>query len=128
MASRREKHGFYRIRSPSIKTQRDKRKLLVVSYLISLGINPETKSQVRATKNQIMNKAFQLRKQEPGDFKQLMNELVAMDWIDSQTRDDGYEWYTFTENGKNALNEAKRLVEENHPLAALEIFEDVEDF
>ncbi len=121
MASHREKHGKSEIKSPAVRTQKDKRKLIVVSYLITL----EGK---RATRNQIQNKAIKVRKQEPGDFKQLMNELVAMSWVHSETRDDGYEWYTFTEGGREALNEAKKLSRENHPLAALEIFEDILDF
>lgn len=121
MVSRREKSRTGEYRSPTIKTQKDKRKLTVVSYLISLG-------EKRATRNQISTKAFKLRKQEPGDFKQLMNELCIMDWVNSETREDGYEWYTLTENGRGALNEAKKLARENHPLAALEIFEDILDF
>ena len=57
-----------------------------------------------------------------------MNELCSMMWIDSETREDGYEWYTHTEHGRVALNEAKKMSRENHPLAALEIFEDVLDY
>ena len=121
MASHREKHGKSGVKSLAVRTQKDKRKLIVVSYLISL----EGK---RATRNQILTKGFALKKQEPGDFKQLMNELVAMKWVDTETREDNYEWYMFTENGRNALNEAKKLSRENHPLAALEIFEDILDF
>ena len=68
MVSRREKRRRGEGKSPAIRTQKDKRKLIVVSYLISLG-------ESRATRNQILTKAFQLRKQEPGDFKELMNEL-----------------------------------------------------
>jgi hypothetical protein len=118
MVSRREKSRTDENKSPTIRTQKDKRKLIVVSYLISLG-------EKRANRNIISNKAFKLRKQEPGDFKQLMNELVAMKWIDSETREDGIEWYRHTENGRDALNEAKKIARENHPLAALEIFEDI---
>lgn len=121
MGSHREKHRIGEAKSPAVRTQKDKRKLIVISYLISL----EGK---RATKNQISNKAFKMKKQEPGDFKQLMNELVAMKWVDSETRDDDYEWYTNTEDGRDALNEAKKLARENHPLAALEIFEDILDY
>lgn len=121
MVSRREKSRTSENKSPTIKTQKDKRKLNVVSYLISLD-------KKRATRNQISTKALKLRKQEPGDFKQLMNELVTMNWVDSETREDGYEWYTHTENGRDALNEAKRLSREKHPLAELEIFDDILDF
>ena len=120
MVSRREKSRTGENKSPTIKTQKDKRKLIVVSYLISLG-------EKRANRHQITNK-IKLRKQEPGDFKQLMNELVVMNWIDSETREDDIDWYTYTENGRDALNEAKKLARENHPLAALEIFEDILDF
>jgi len=121
MASHREKHGKSEVKSPAVRTQKDKRKLIVVSYLISLDGN-------RATRNHILNKGFHKKKQEPGDFKQLMSELVAMKWVDAETREDNYDWYTFTENGRTALNEAKKLSRENHPLAALEIFEDILDF
>jgi len=121
MVSRREKSRTSENKSPTIKTQKDKRKLIVVSYLISLG-------EKRATRNSISKKALKLKGQEPGDFKQLMSELVTMGWVDSETREDDYDWYTFTENGRNALNEAKKLSRENHPLAALEIFEDILDF
>ena len=38
-----------------------------------------------------------------------MNELVVMKWVHSETREDGYDWYTFTENGRDALNEAKKI-------------------
>ena len=118
MVSRREKRRAGEGKSHTVRTQKDKRKLIVVSYLFSLNGN-------RSTRNQILTKAFHLRKQEPGDFKQLMNELIAMEWVQSETREDGYEWYTFTEYGRQALNEAKKLARENHPLSSLEIFEDI---
>ena len=121
MVSRREKNTFRGNRRHAVNTPRDKRKLIVVSYLISLGGK-------KANRNSILNNAFKLNKQEPADFKDLMNELVSMKWIDSETREDTYEWYTHTENGRDALNEAKKIARENHPLAGLDIFEDVLDY
>ena len=56
-----------------------------------------------------------------------MNELVAMEWVDVETREDDNDWYTFTEDGRTALNEAKKLSRENHPLAALGCFDDILD-
>jgi len=104
MPSFKNKHKVGRS-SRSVNTPKDQRKLLVVAHLISL----EGK---RATKNGIREKGFVGRsKQEPGDFSQLMNELIAMKWVDSETREDSYEWYTFTENGRMALNEAKNYLE-----------------
>jgi len=121
MPSFEPKHKV-RKKTDNARTPKDQRKLLVVSYLISL----EGK---RSTRHGIREKGFAGRsKQEPGDFKQLMNELIAMKWVDSETREDENEWYTFTENGRTALNEAKKLSRENHPLAALDSFEDILDF
>ena len=103
------------------RASKDERKLVVIAYLISI----EGK---RATKGGIRDKGFAGRgKQEPGDFKKLMNELVAMEWVDVETREDDHDWYTFTEDGRMALNEAKKLSRENHPLAALGCFDDILD-
>ena len=122
MPTFKQKNKVGKKREFTTRTSKDQRKLLVVSYLISL----EGK---RSTRHGIREKGFAGRsKQEPGDFKQLMNELMAMKWVDSETREDENEWYTFTENGRTALNEAKKLSRENHPLAALDIFEDILDF
>ncbi len=110
-----------RKKADNTRIPKDKRKLIVVSYLISL----EGK---RSTRHGIRDKGFVGKtKQEPGDFKTLMNELVAMGWVDVETREDGNDWYTFTEDGRTALNEAKKLSRENHPLAALGCFDDILD-
>jgi len=99
---------------------KDKKKLRIIAYLVSLD--------KRATENKIREKA-PIPKQEPTDFKKLLRELLAMKWVEGfePTREDGYEEYTFTEKGRDALNEAKRIVrEDNNPLADLEAFEDIQ--
>ncbi len=101
---------------------KDKKKLRIVAYLVSLG-------DKRATENKIREKS-RIPKQEPSNFKDLLSGLVAMKWVRryEATREDGYEEYTFTEKGRDALNEAKTIVREDLPLAELEAFEDILEF
>lgn len=103
------------------KQQKDRKKLKIISYLLS--IQPS-----HATRYNIMRKA-KLPSQEPEEFKQLMNELVFMKWVELQepTREGGFEEYFISECGKEALNEAKRLVREKHPLSELSVFDDMLD-
>ena len=101
---------------------REKKKLRIVAYLISLG-------DMRATETRIREKS-KIPKQEPTDFNKLLSELLAMKWVKGfePTREGGYTEYTVTERGRDALNEAKRIAREDHPLADLVIFEDILEF
>ena len=92
-----------------------------MSYLIKLG------NDHRANKNQIGTYA-QETTQQRGDFEVILREMVAMGWIEFEEREDSYKWYTFTQKGMDALTEAKRLVNENHPLAELDTFQDIFEF
>jgi len=100
---------------------KEKKKLLVVSYLMKLG------KDRRANKNQIAQSA-QENSQQRGDYGKILSEMVAMDWIEYEEREDNLKWYTTTQNGRDALEKAKKLVNDKHPLAELEIFQDLLDF
>jgi len=126
----REKHEHLPSEKKKSSLRDDKRKLLIISYLIS-------RNGARVTTQKIVNNAikilddtpqgYRILKQEQPKIKKIMSELVAMEWAEAEQREDGYEWYTFTEKGRDALNKAKELVHDNHPLASLEAFEDIVD-
>jgi len=103
-----------------ITHSKDKRKLIVANYLIS--IHPK-----KVSRNYIANHA-KLRAQNDDEFKPIMNEMFAMKWVTKEELSDAaipYDIYGITEEGRDAVNEAKKLVSENHPLANLEVFEDM---
>jgi predicted transcriptional regulator len=101
---------------------KDKKKLAVVAYLVSI-------SPKGATKNKIATKA-RIRSQEGSEFDNFMNELVIIGWVIRKESESvgGYDNFFVTEKGRDALNKAKELVREGHPLVELEIFQDILDF
>ena len=101
---------------------KDKKKLAVAAYLIS--IYPKG-----ATKNGIMTKA-KIRSQEGTDFDRFMNDLLIMKWVEKKESESvgGYDSFHATQEGIDALNKAKELAREDHPLAKLETFQDILDF
>lgn len=102
---------------------KDKSKLHVADYLIS--IYPK-----KVTRSNIMNHA-KIRKQNDTEFKKFMREMVIMKWAEvvEHTKPDGTanEYYGIIEEGRDAVNEAKKIVREDSPLAKLEVFEDMLD-
>ena len=115
-----------RLRKPHaekrVQYSRDKKKMAVTAYLVS--IFPKG-----ATKNKISTKS-KIRSQEGTEFDNFMNGLVLSGWVDKKESEsvDGYDNFFVTEKGREALNKAKELAREEHPLAALEVFEDIQDF
>ena len=105
-----------------IQFTKDKKKLAVTAYLISI-------SPKGATKNKIATKA-KIRSQEGKDFDNLMNGLVQMGWAlkKESESEGGHDNFFVTEKGRDALNKAKELAREEHPIAELEAFEDILDF
>ncbi len=106
-----------------ITQSKDKKKLIVVNYLIS--IHPK-----KASRNNIAKHA-KLRAQNDDEFKIIMNDMFAMKWVTKEELSDAaipYDIYGITEEGRDAVNEAKKFVRENLPLASLEVFEDMLDF
>lgn len=105
-----------------IQYSKDKKKLAVIAYLIS--ITPKG-----ATKNKIATKA-KIRSQEGGDFDDFMSGLVKIGWALKKESESvgGYDNFFVTEKGRDALNKAKELAREEHPLVKLEAFEDILDF
>jgi len=105
-----------------VQYTKDKKKLAVTAYLVS--IFPKG-----ATKNKISTKS-KIRSQEGTDFDNFMIDLVRIGWADKKESEsvDGYDNFFVTEKGREALNKAKELAREEHPLALLEALEDVQDF
>ena len=102
-----------------INLPRDNTKLKIVNYLY-------TKSQ-GARRYEIQHKAG-IRKQEPGEFKKFLAEMIESDWIKEVKLDisGGMEIYQITDNGKNAVDKAKELLRSNHPLTKLHAFSDID--
>ena len=113
----RKTHSERRIQYPS-----DKKKLAVTAYLIS--ILPKG-----ATSHMISTKA-KIRSQDGTDFREFLNGLARIGWVKKKESDTvgGYDTFFATEEGRDALNKAKELSREEHPLGALEAFEDIQDF
>ena len=105
-----------------IQYSKDKKKLAVTAYLVSI-------SPKGATKNNIATKS-KIRSQEGTDFDIFMGELVLMGWVIKKESESigGYDNYFVTEKGLLALNKAKELAREENPLIDLEAFQDVLDF
>ena len=96
--------------------------MAVTAYLVS--IFPKG-----ATKNKISTKS-KIRSQEGTEFNEFMNGLERIGWVIKKESDsvDGNDNFFVTEKGRDALNKAKELAREEHPLAGLEAFEDIQDF
>jgi len=113
----RKTHPDRRIQYPS-----DKKKLAVTAYLVS--VLPKG-----ATSHMISTKA-KIRSQDGTEFKEFLNGLRRIGWVTKKESENigGYDTYFATEKGRDALNKAKELSREEHPLGALEAFEDIQDF
>jgi len=114
---------FRKIRTEKrVQYSKDKKKLAVTAYLVS--IFPKG-----ASKNKISTKS-KIRSQEGTEFDNFMNELVRIGWASKKESESvgGHDNFFVTEKGREALNKAKELAREEHPLGALEAFEDIQDF
>lgn len=100
---------------------RDKKKLVVMAYLASIYPKGDTKHGI-ATK-------AKFRKQEPSDFANLMKELTEINWVDKKESEivGGHDNYVTTGKGRAALNKAKELARDGHPLSSLDAFQNVLD-
>ena len=119
----KDKHGHV-IKERKDRVARDLKKLAIVAFLVKKDAEHK-----RATVNEIRNKAAIKTKQEPYDFNAIMSELLSMQRIEfyPKTSDGGYDEYTVSVRGSNALNKAKEIVRENNPLADLEAFSNILD-
>jgi len=108
-----------KIATSRINLPRDNTKLKIASYLY-------TKSQ-GARRNEIQHKAG-IRKQEPSEFKRFLSEMIESGWIKEVKFDisGGIEIYQITEDGKSAVDKAKELLRNNHPLTKLHTFNDID--
>jgi len=113
----RKTHPDRRIHYPS-----DKKKLAVTAYLVS--VLPKG-----ATSHMISTKA-KIRSQDGTEFREFLNGLERIGWVkkEESVSVGGYDNFFATEKGRDALNKAKELAREEHPLGALEAFEDIQDF
>jgi hypothetical protein len=98
-----------------INLPRDNTKLKIVNYLLTKNSG--------ARRYEIQHKAG-IRKQEPREFKKFLLEMCEEGWIKESKLDisGGIDVYEITENGRNAVNKAKELLRENHPLTKLHAF------
>jgi len=102
---------------PSIP--RDNKKMLITLYLFR-------KSRKGATPNELAKKATMST--QAGDvFKEYLEELLEMKWVTKEKIDigGGMSKYTITQKGIKAIGEAKRLVDEGHPLSQLDAFDNI---
>ena len=101
---------------------KDKKKLIVMAYMAS--IDPKG-----STRHGIATHA-KTRKQEHADFGNLVNKLVEIDWLEKKesTSVGGHDNYFITDKGREALNMAKELAREDHPLGSLDVFKDILNF
>lgn len=97
---------------------RDKIKLLTAFYLF----NKERGKG--ATPNELA-KAIP-RTQASDIFKEYLEEMLEMKWVNSTEAGGGMSIFNITEKGREAVAEVKSLVDKKHPLSQLDIFQ-VED-
>ncbi len=115
--------SFRKIHSEKrVQYSRDKKKLAVTAYLNSIFPKGATKHNISTT--------AKIRSQEGTDFDNFMNGLERIGWVIKKESESvgGYDNFFVTDEGRDALNKAKELAREDHPLAALEALEDVQDF
>ena len=100
----------------------DQKKLAVISYLVSI-------SPKGATKTGISRKASILS-QAGDEFDEFMIQLEGIEWVKRKESESvgGYDNFFVTEKGREALNLAKQLEREGHPLAKLDGIQGVGDF
>jgi len=103
-----------------IQYTKDKKRLAVTAYLNSIFPKGATKHNISTT--------AKIRSQEGTDFDNFMNGLARIGWAKKVESVGGNDNFFVTEKGRDALNKAKELAREDHPLAALEAFEDIQDF
>ena len=115
-SNRFRKHRIKRDYQP-----KDKKKLIVMAYMVS--IHPKG-----STRHGIATHA-KTRKQEHADFGNLVNTLVEIDWLrkEAPISVSGHDNYFITDEGRKALNMAKELARDDHPLSSLDVFKDVLD-
>jgi len=98
---------------------RDLTKLKLAFYLYSKGRG--------ATPNELAKKATN-RTQAADVFKDYLEELLEMKWVNKKSVDygGGMSIYSITDDGRKAVEEAKNLIDNKHPLSKLDLF-DFED-
>ena len=104
-----------------INLPRDNTKLKIANYLCT--------KELGARRYEIQHKAG-IRKQEPGEFKKFLLEMIESGWIIEVKLDisGGIEVYQITDDGKSAVEKAKELLRSNHPLTKLHAFDYIDDF
>jgi len=80
-----------------------------------------------AARHEIARKS-KIKTQADDVFKVILDELVEMNWIEKKpvSYGGGMMIYTITEEGKQALIEARNLIHNKHPLSKLDTFDGIE--
>jgi len=106
-----------RIRAPLRKRHnipRDKTKLLIALYLVQ--------KERGATPNELAHKAT-TRTQAADNFKEYLEEMSKMKWVNRVESGGGMSIYTINNKGKEAVRELQSLIDKKHPLSELDIFQ-----
>jgi len=107
-------------RSRSLKRNRpniprDHTKLTIAIYLY--------RKRSGATPNELAKKGT-YRTQAADIFKEYLEELLEMKWVKKKKVDygGGMSIYSITDDGVKAVEEARNLINNNHPLSKLGVF------
>ena len=102
-----------------IQISNDKKKLVVIAYLASIHPKGATKYGI-STKSKIRS--------PESYFDGCMSELVSIGWVNMKESKNvrRNKLFFVTEKGLVALNKAKEIVRENHPLSVLETFDGIQ--
>jgi len=108
-----------RIRIRRDNTPRDNTKLRILDFLSA--------KQQGATRFNIMTHA-NIRKQEDENFKIILDEMVSINWIEKTSFEHGggMTVYTLKDEGRSALEKAKELKRDNHPISKLSAFNEID--
>ena len=98
-----------------INIPRDTTKLLIAYYLYRKGAG--------ATPNELARKATS-RTQAADIFKVYLEEMLEMKWVTKKKHRlaGGISEYNITEHGIKAIEHARELIDNDHPLSKLDAF------
>ena len=111
-------HPPRRTARPRQRRPRDNAKLRVASYLSERADG--------ATRNEISQKS-DIRKRGDADLKSLLDEMAVDGWITGTptTLGGGMTAYALAGAGRAALEQARSLIAQGHPLSSLDAFDGI---
>ena len=100
---------------PRARRPRDNTKLKVAAYLSERADG--------ATRNELSQKS-DIRRRGDRELKAILEEMVLAGWIasSSTTLGGGMTVYRLADGGRAALDEARSLIAQRHPLSSLDAF------